>query len=237
MGGSTHFQIPDIKGAVDRHRADLPLSLRDLESVAEAGRLILDTDALYLVDPRLHPVLSGCWPEGTPDSCLWTSGSVRPCREARRIMGQEGYKGACTLIACDEPIANILRTFLLKGPGPDLIDALVDAKTGENGDPFLVQLLAGLMGEEHAPGTGDNIWLATFAVEEANPGAKRLRGGSKIVQEVLRKGFQNRATNDLAFTRWGEGDRLPQRCRDWGNRFHPEARQRLIREFRDQFNF
>lgn len=243
--------LPDLSGAVARARAGLPHTVGDLQGMVDAAILLSGQGGLFLLDPRLHPVLNRvsstpaihAAPLPIPPSELWVEESIVPCKAAREAMGQRRYKGACVMLAGDPEIADVLRTFLTKGPGVELSAAFQRSKDNSKDPlhPFLLQLLGGLQEPPEAKFPSDAVWLLREIA--AHMGGKssdsvKIAEANEVARRFDQKGFHGYKTTqvggnmevDLAlFQRWVcELDRMPVRSRQLGVEFKPEVKMRLV---------
>ena len=193
--------------------------------------MLKETGALFLIDPRLHPMLKDCW--SMPSEDRWITELIKPCRSVRSLLGQKNYMGECVMVACDDLVAMILRTYLRSGPGEELDAAFLEARR-MGLDGFLLEVLGALGDQEPTTNGDDTVWLVRLVAEirENRIGLNgKIRRAAHIAKAMGRLGYDPtppRSDPDL-FSRWLTDDRIPNRSKKWRDLFPKKVSHHLAR--------
>ena len=193
--------------------------------------MLKETGALFLIDPRLHPMLKDCW--SMPSEDLWITELIKPCRSVRSLLGQKNYMGECVMVACDDLIAMILRTYLRSGPGEELDAAFLEARR-MGSDGFLLEMLGALGDHEPATNGTDTVWLVRLVAEIRENRIDlngKIRRAALIARAMVQQGYDPtppRSNTDL-FSRWLTDDRVPDRSKKWRALFEKKVSHHLAK--------
>ncbi len=193
--------------------------------------MLKETGALFLIDPRLHPMLNDCW--SMPSEDRWITELIKPCRSVRSLLGQKNYMGECVMVACDDLVAMILRTYLRSGPGEELDAAFLEARR-MGFDGFLLELLGPLGDQEPAGNAADTVWLVRLAAEICENRIDlngKIRRAALIARAMVQQGYDPTPprSDPALFSRWLTDNRIPARSKEWRALFAKKVKNHLAR--------